>query len=152
MSLRIYPTPESCGCPVPGNVQAQAGHGSEHPVLVEDVLANQEGWIRWPLQIPSNPNCSGIPWCFSDRLWQLLMGSFLLLSAAVLVALQLNEVKTSFDVFKQWLYSRLTVFLHHFWCSRLGDFKYNSLANCAVGNSVKVFFCQCIYRVIFICC
>lgn len=49
-------------------------------------------------------------------------------TAPVLVALQLNEVKTSFDVFKQWLY--------HFWCSRLGDFKYNSLANCAVGNWV----------------
>lgn len=66
-------------------------------------------------------------------------------TAPVLVALQLNEVKTSFDVFKQWLYSRLTVFLHHFWCSRLGDFRYNSLANCAVGNWVLTYFSASVF-------
>lgn len=38
MSLRIYPTPERCGCPLPENIPAQAGWGSEHPDLVEDVL------------------------------------------------------------------------------------------------------------------
>lgn len=32
----------------------------------------QESWSGWPLQIPSNVNRSGILWCFSARLWQVL--------------------------------------------------------------------------------
>lgn len=43
-------------------------------------------------------------------------------------------------MFKQWLHCRLTMFLHHFWCSQVGNFKYNSLANCAFGNWVLMYF------------
>ena len=30
----------SCGCPIPGNTQGQAGRGSEHPGLAEGVPAD----------------------------------------------------------------------------------------------------------------
>ena len=33
----------SCGCPLPGNVQGQAGWSSEHPGLVEGVPADGRG-------------------------------------------------------------------------------------------------------------
>jgi len=33
----------SCGCPLPGSVQGQAGWGCEHPGLVEGVPAHGRG-------------------------------------------------------------------------------------------------------------
>jgi len=33
----------SCGCPLPGSVQGQAGWSSEHPALVEGVPAHGRG-------------------------------------------------------------------------------------------------------------
>jgi len=33
----------SCGCPLPGSVQGQAGQGSEQPGLVEGVPAHDRG-------------------------------------------------------------------------------------------------------------
>jgi len=33
----------SCGCPLPGSAQGQAGRGFEHPGLVEDVPADGRG-------------------------------------------------------------------------------------------------------------
>jgi len=33
----------SCGCPLPGSVQGQAGRGFEHPGLVEGVPAHGRG-------------------------------------------------------------------------------------------------------------
>jgi len=33
----------SCGCPLPGSVQVQAGQGSEQPGLVEGVPAHGRG-------------------------------------------------------------------------------------------------------------
>ena len=33
----------SCGCPIPGSVQSQAGRGFEEPDLVEDVPAQGRG-------------------------------------------------------------------------------------------------------------
>ena len=36
----------SCGCPIPGSVQGQAGWGFEQPGLVEVVLAHGRGIAR----------------------------------------------------------------------------------------------------------
>jgi len=33
----------SCGCPLPGSIQGQAGWSCEHPGLVEDVPADGRG-------------------------------------------------------------------------------------------------------------
>lgn len=108
--------------------------GLWHPDLLEDVLADcrRVGLYRsLPTQTllgfrgASQPDCGNSWWLFAAI-------------APVPSALQLNEIKTSFDMYKQ--YCRLMVFLHHIWWSRLGDFKYNSLANCASGNWVLMYF------------
>lgn len=60
---------QGCGrCPVPGNVQGQAGKDSEPPDLGEDVPAHCRGgrWTRWHLQVTSKPNCSVILWFYED--------------------------------------------------------------------------------------
>ena len=46
------------GCPIPGNVQGQAGRGSEQPGPVEDGPAHGRGGMGWPLKASSHPNCS----------------------------------------------------------------------------------------------
>lgn len=44
---------------VTGNIQGQVGLGSEQPDFIEDDPAHcSEGWVRWPLKAPSNPNPS----------------------------------------------------------------------------------------------
>lgn len=102
------------------------------------------GWLQkcWTFQVSSNPNRSGM--VLPSQIVATLDGLFAA-TTPVPSALQLNEIKTSFDMFKQWLYCRLTVFLHHIWGSRLGDFKYNSLANCAFGNWVLMHFSVSVY-------
>lgn len=34
-------------------------------------LLEQGAWTRWPLEVPSNPNCYVILWC-SEQFWKLL--------------------------------------------------------------------------------
>jgi len=50
----------SCGCPLPGSVQGQAGRSSEQPGLVEGVLLMAGGWNQVIFKVPSNPNHSKI--------------------------------------------------------------------------------------------
>lgn len=42
-------------CPIPGNIQGQAGHGSQQPDPFEDVPAYWDS-TRWLWKVPSNPN------------------------------------------------------------------------------------------------
>jgi len=49
----------SCGCPLPGRVQGQAGQGWEHPGLGEGVPAYGTGWELDDLQDPFQPK----PFC-----------------------------------------------------------------------------------------
>lgn len=42
-------------CHVPGRIQGHLGWCSEKPDAVEGSLQNV--WTRWPLKVPSNPNC-----------------------------------------------------------------------------------------------
>lgn len=46
---------------------SQVGWDSEQPALVEDIPADWRG-TRWPLNVPSNPNGSAIPWIL-NKLW-----------------------------------------------------------------------------------
>ena len=46
----------SCGCPLPGRVQGQAGRGFGQPGLVEGVPARARAWDWMVFKVPSNPN------------------------------------------------------------------------------------------------
>jgi len=53
----------SCGCPLPGSVQAQVGWGFEQPGILEGVPAHGcsnlfPGWNLTTFSVPSNPNHS----------------------------------------------------------------------------------------------
>lgn len=46
-------------CSSPGRVQCQIGADFEQPGLVEGFTARGGGvGAKWPLKVPSNPNCS----------------------------------------------------------------------------------------------
>lgn len=49
----------SCGCPIPGNAQDQAGYGLQQPGLVDGVPWHR-GWNQMIFKDPSNPNVSVI--------------------------------------------------------------------------------------------
>ena len=56
----------SCGCPLPGSVQGQAGWGSGQPALVEGVPAHgRAAGTRWSIRYLRNPSHSMILW-FQD--------------------------------------------------------------------------------------
>lgn len=63
------------------------------------------GWLQkcWTFQVSSNPNRSGM--VLPSQIVATLDGLFAA-TTPVLSALQLNEIKTSFDMFKQWLYCK----------------------------------------------
>jgi len=45
------------GCPISGDIQGQAGQGSEHPDLAAGVSIHCRGvGLRWPFRVPSNSN------------------------------------------------------------------------------------------------
>ena len=49
------------GCPIPGDIEGQAGWGSEQPDVAADVPIHCQGiWTRQPLRVPSNSNNSMI--------------------------------------------------------------------------------------------
>lgn len=133
------PTADRCGCPIPGNIQSfsshiQVGWGSDIQIYLKMCWLIAEGLdFTGPFQPKPFWDSVVLP----SQIVATLDGLFAAI-APVPSALQLNEIKTSFDMYKQ--YCRLMVFLHHIWWSRLGDFKYNSLANCASGNWVLMYF------------
>jgi len=47
-------------CPIPGNIQGQSGRALSNLVWWKMLLLMAEGWTRWPLKVPSNPNHSVI--------------------------------------------------------------------------------------------
>ena len=52
------------GCSVPGDIQGQAGQGSEHLIWCRCPCSLQGNWTRWPLRVPSNSSNSTILFCF----------------------------------------------------------------------------------------
>ena len=54
--------PRGGGCPVPGDIQGQAGWGSVQPDVAEGVRSLQGVWTRWPLKLHSNSNYSVFLW------------------------------------------------------------------------------------------
>ena len=48
-----YCCPESCGCPIPGGVQGQAGWGPGQPDLVGYNQHTAEGWIQMVFKVLS---------------------------------------------------------------------------------------------------
>ena len=44
------------GCPILGDIQGQAGRGSEHPMGLGVSWFTAGSWTRWPLEVPSNSN------------------------------------------------------------------------------------------------
>lgn len=96
--------------PIPGNIQIQAGQGSEHSDLIEDMLADCRrvglGGLYRSIQPKPKPF-----WDSMVLLSQIVatLDVFFPATAPVPVALQLHEVKTSFDMFKQWVYCKQSV-------------------------------------------
>lgn len=133
---RIYPTAERCGCPSLETFKARLDEALSTQIELKMCWRIAEG-LDFTGAFQPKPFWDSV--VLPSQIVAILDGLF---AATVPVpsALHLNEIKTSFDMFKQWLCWRLTVFLHHIWWSRLGDFKYNSLANCAAGKWVLMYF------------
>ena len=56
----------SCGCPIPGSAQGQAGRGWGQPGLVEGVPAHGGGWSWVVFKVPCSPHHSVILRCLMN--------------------------------------------------------------------------------------